>query len=1060
MKRPLPPENNCLGVLACFFLSGAAGLIYQVAWAKALGLIFGHTVYAVATVLAVFMGGLAAGSACIGRWGERYPNPVFLYSRLEFLAAATGALSLAGLSSVRSLYEVVYPGVGGSQPLLLAVRFLGATAVLFIPTFLMGGTLPVLVRSLTRQSDELGARVSQLYWVNTLGAVVGTLFSGFVALPVFGLRVTIIFAAVLNFFAGLIARWLATSSRVASNPEVERSMRPSAVGDSQQRSSNLSTFLLFLFAAVGGTAFAYEIAWTRLLATAIGSSTYAFTLMLATFLGGMVIGSAFFERFFARSVEISFGTFSWTQTSIGIAAVSSLMLFNWIQKISALVLRTTHETFSGLLLAQFVTIGLTLFPLAVVFGFNFPTVIALLRGTADADTGQSELTGKAYAANTVGAVVGSLVSGFWLIPWLGSFRVVAAAAGINLLLAVVIEMRSPRRRVLSLAINLATLVIVFVAGSSSFFLNRSLLSLSVVLYGSSHHGHLTLSEIAAMDDVVFAADGVNESIAVLRSDNQVALRVNGKTDASTGDARTQLLLGHLGTGFHPAPQRVLIIGFGSGMTASAVARYPGVKRIDCIEIEPAVIRAAAYLETLNRGVLNDPRVHVIFDDARNFLLTSREQYDLIISEPSNPWIAGVATLFTDEYYAAVRQRLAPGGILVQWVQAYSLSPGDLRMIFATLVPHFPEVTLWHAEEPDLLLLCRTDVSPFQFGRLRLLWQNQPLRGDFAALDVHEPEGLVAYYLLDDAAVRKMAAGSVLNTDNRTLLEYHAPQTMLASGLFDANQELITKFRAAALPANLEPSEFRRALEEGSITALDLGEVANAGRFLKALESQPNSATREIAEGRFALMRGNLSDAKVHLEAALRLDVGSPEALHWLAVAEHRGGDELFARLLVDRILKSHPHSLEALTDEMEFAIERKDFGLALVAQLDRMASMPDPPASEYCRLGAMWIRMQNFAEAEPVLLRGIMKDSYSSACHLELGELYGDTGRFPLARQHLEMVVRCCPDFDPDVFRALAEVYLALGDRRSAGAILKKGLRLFPTAAVLQNPIVEGSSSR
>ena len=1052
MKRPWLPEDNTLGVLACFFLSGAAGLIYQVAWAKALGLIFGHTVYAVATVLAVFMGGLAAGSACIGRWGERYPKPVFLYSRLEFLVAVTGALSLGGLSCVRSLYEAAYPSVSGSQPLLLALRFLGATAVLFIPTFLMGGTFPVLVRSLTRQSEELGARVSQLYWINTLGAVAGTLFSGFVALPVFGLRVTIIFAAVLNLFAGLIVLWIAKSSRVAS---VERSMRTSAAGDLQQRSSNSSAFLLFLFAAVGGTAFAYEIAWTRLLATAIGSSTYAFTLMLATFLGGTVIGSAFFQRFFAHSVDISFGTFSWTQTSIAIAAVSSLMLFNWIQKISPFVLRATHETFGGLIFAQFATIGLTLFPLAMVFGFNFPTVIALLAGTVDADTGGSELTGKAYAANTFGAVVGSLVSGFWLIPWLGSFRVVAAAAGINLVLAVVIGMRAPRRRVLSLAINLAALVIVFVAGSSSFFFDRSLLSLSVVLYGSSHHGHLTLREIAAMDDVVFAADGVNESIAVLRSENQVALRVNGKTDASTGDARTQLLLGHLGTGFHPAPQRVLIIGFGGGMTASAVARYPDVKRIDCIEIEPAVIRAAVYLETLNRGVLNDSRVHVIFDDARNFLLTSREQYDLIISEPSNPWIAGVATLFTDEYYAAVRQRLARGGIFVQWVQAYSLPPTDLRMIFATLAPHFVEVTLWHAEEPDLLLLCRTDVSPFQFGRLRLLWQNQPLRGDFEAIDVHEPEGLLAYYLLDDVAVRKMAAGSILNTDNRTLLEYHAPQTMLASDLFDANQELITKFRAAALPSNLEPSEVRRALEEGSITALDLGEVANAGRFLKTLESQPNSATREIAEGRFAMTQGNLSDAKAHLKAALRLDNGSPEALHWLAVAEHRDGDELLARFLVDRILKSQPHSLQALTDEMQFAIDRKDFGLALIAQLNRMASMPDPPASEYCRLGAMWISMQNFAEAEPVLLRGIMKDSYSSACHLELGELYGDTGRFPLARQHLEMVVRCCPDFDPDVFRALADVYLALGDPRSARATLKKGRRIFPTATVLQNPIVE-----
>src|SRR5439155_1057317 len=246
-------------------------------------------------------------------------------------------------------------------------------------------------------------------------------------------------------------------------------------------------------------------------------------------------------------------------------------------------------------------------------------------------------------------------------------RVVALTAGANLLLAIVLELRSPQRRILYLAANLLCLLTALVVGFSSFFYNGSLLSLSAVLYGNSYQGHLTLGEIAATNDLVFTADGVNDSIAVFRSDNYVALRINGKVDASTGDARTQLLLGHLGAAFEPAPRRVLIIGFGSGMTASAVARYPDIETIDCAEIEPAVIRAAPYLESLNRNVLSDPRVHVIFDDARNFLLTSREKYDLIISEPSNPWIAGIATLFTDEYYAAIHQRLVPGGEFVQWV---------------------------------------------------------------------------------------------------------------------------------------------------------------------------------------------------------------------------------------------------------------------------------------------------------------------------------------------------------------------------------------------------------
>jgi spermidine synthase/Tfp pilus assembly protein PilF len=690
---------------------------------------------------------------------------------------------------------------------------------------------------------------------------------------------------------------------------------------------------------------------------------------------------------------------------------------------------------------------------AIIFGFNFPMVIVLLDRTASSKSGRSETVGSAYAVNTLGAIVGSLITGFWLVPWLGSFRVIAAAAGVNLLLAVALEFRSSQRRILPLAINLVCLLIAIVVGSSSFFYNRALLSLSAVLYGNSFQGHLTLSEIAATNDLVFMTDGVNDSIAVFRSDNYVALRVNGKTDASTGDARTQLLLGHLGAAFQPAPRRVLIIGFGSGMTASAVARYLDIERIDCIEIEPAVIRAAPYLETLNRNVLSDPRVHVIFDDARNFLLTSREKYDLIISEPSNPWIAGIATLFTDEYYAAVHQRLAPGGKFVQWVQAYSLAPADLRMIIASLAPHFTEVTVWRGAEQDLLLLSRTDAAPFRFDRLRSLWQNAALRKDFESLDVHQPEGLVAYYLLDDATVRKLAEGSTLNTDDRTLLEYHAPQTLLTSSLFEANQELIAQFREGPLPTNLEPSEIQRALEGGSLSALDLNDVANARSFLRALEFQPKSVPHYIAQGRFALMQGDLADSKSFLNSALKQDPDSSEVMHWLAVTEHRNGEDASARLLVDQILKRHPHFLPALTDEMEFAADRKDFRIALLAQLNRMAVMPDPPASEYCRLGAIWMKIFNFAEAEPVLLRGISKDPYSYACHLGLGELYRETGRLPLARQHFELVVRFYPDYDPVIFRSLAGVYLALGDSHSAMATLRKGLRLFPDDTDLQKAV-------
>ena len=1047
MKPQKTAKAIHIPLLACFFFSGMSGLIYQVAWIKALGLIFGHTLFAIATVLSVFMAGLATGSAYIGRWRSD-AKPVVLYAYIELLVAASGFLSLVGLRSVGWLYVKFYPDVAGLSALLLALRFFGAVAVLFVPTFLMGGTLPILARVVARNSDELGSGVSQLYWVNTLGAVVGTVISGFILLPVLGLRGTIATAVALNVLAGLVALKIPKKlspqqdlENSKNNPEKDSEKNGEAVTPSRLVGPQPTlTLLLFFFAVVGCTAFVYEIAWTRLLSITVSSSTYAFTTMLAVFLTGIVLGSASFRYFVARSGKISLVTFSKTQTWIGAAALLSLVAFHWLLPIVPFLLRATNRTFGGLLLAQFVISGLTVLPVATIFGFAFPMVIALFAGTANSSDTNSAIVGRAYAANTVGSIFGSLAAGFWLVPSLGSFRVIAAAAGVNFLLAAA----TSTRRIVPLALNVLCVAAAIFVGSSSFLANRSLFTLSTVLYGTDYQGRLTLDEIAATSDLVFAKDGLNDSVAVSRSDNYFALRINGKVDASTGDARTQLLLGHLGAAFDPAPRRVLIIGFGSGMTASAVARYPDVEKIDCVEIEPAVINAAPYLSSLNRDVLRDPRVHVIFDDARNFLLTTREKYDLIISEPSNPWIAGVATLFTDEFYAAARRTLTPGGKFVQWVQAYSLAPTDLQMVVATLVPHFADVTLWRAAGPDLLLLARSDNTQFGFSRLRSLWRKKPLRDDFESMDVREPEALTAYFLLDDAALRKMSEGAAVNTDDRTLLEYHAPRTVLTSNLYDTNQKLIDESRGGPLPVNLDSSDVQRALLAGAVTAIDLGDAVTIDKFFEAVESLPDSAPKYFAQGLRALTRGDYKDAESLFKSALSKDPSSLDAMHWLAVAEHRDGDDASARTQIDAILQRNPDYLPALTDKMEFAADRNNFGIALLTQLNRMAVMPDPPASEYCRLGAIWMKTANTKEAEPVLLRGLAKDPYSYACHLQLGELYRQTDQFPLARQHFEFVVRFYPDSNASVYASLASVYINLGDAKAAEAILKKGHRLFP----------------
>ena len=663
-----PPRRLLAIIFVCFFLSGAAGLIYQVAWGKALGLVFGHTAYAVATVLAVFMGGLAAGSAWLSRWGDRWSRPLALYAWLEVGTALTGALSLAGLAGVRTAYFAAYPYAAAHDSVLLLLRFAGAVLVLFLPTFLMGGTLPILVRAITRSSAELGKRLARLYWVNTAGAVAGTIAAGFLLLPTIGLRSTFEIAVGLNLLAAALALPLARKNEVAAEPPAKEEPAPEPASRKPAAEPQPETpwLLLLCFSVVGATAMAYEVGWTRLLATQLGSSTYAFTLMLATFLTGIVLGSAAFE-WWTRRYPVRRSVFALTQTLTALTSLACLLAFPFLPQLLPMILKATHESFRGLVLAQLAIAALAMLPVAVVFGFNFPVVTLLVAGRKDS---ASVAVGRAYAWNALGAIVGAVTAGFFLLPALGSFRMLAATAGANLVLATLLYATASPRRFLASALNVALLAAVVVVGFSPYFYDPAMAAFSTMLYWKIDRP-LSVRENAHSREVIYFADGLNSTIsvtksndlvlslaahqAILRSEMAVSLRTNGKVDASNRDIRTQLMLGHLGALARPGLRRVLVIGFGGGMTLSALARYPEIQRLDCVEIEPAVLGAAPLLTELNRNVLDDPRVHIIYDDARNFLFTSRDQYDLIVSEPSNPWMAGVASLYTREFYHAAQR---------------------------------------------------------------------------------------------------------------------------------------------------------------------------------------------------------------------------------------------------------------------------------------------------------------------------------------------------------------------------------------------------------------------
>jgi spermidine synthase len=875
-------------------------------------------------------------------------------------------------------------------------------------------------------------------------------------------------AVALNVLAGTVALFLGRTLRPAA--PAEESLPPARAA-----AAEIPHHLLGCFAVVGGTAIAYEVCWTRLLATTLGSSTYAFTLMLGTFLVGIVLGSFLFEivnaRWTRRGKQVSLGTFAVTQTVTALAALGFLVFFQQFPELVPVVLRKAHEfignhpraaqvilarmdeTFFGLVLAQFVTSGLAMLPAAVVFGFNFPVVTVLIAGRPESSGHYAAAVGRAYAANTLGAIVGATAAGFWLVPAVGAFRLVAVAASLNLLLAAYLHIRrkvslGPEAGdggIVKAVLNVALVAVVsFVAFSGAFY-DRALATFGTVLYYDRYDEKLTVPEIAATTDVLFAADGLNATISVARTEDYLALRTNGKVDASNRDRITQLLLGHLGAIFHPAPRRVLVVGFGSGMTISALALHPEIESITCVEIEPAVMRAADYLQPLNRNVLRDPRVHTVLDDARDFLLTTREKFDLIVSEPSNPWIAGVAALYTDEFYREARARLRPDGLFVQWVQAYSLYPEDFEMVLGTFAPHFPQVTLWRGEPPDYILIGQVEATPLSLDHLRAEWDtNAALRADFDSLGLRRPEGIVGFHRLDDADLRKLAAGaSARNTDDRNRLEYHAPRGLLVKGLEDKNHEAIWKQRSGPLSKIARVDDALVGLLAATETLINLNDD-DADYFIGYLQDAPESAELALLRGRWNANNNRLADAKKEFDLALRLDQRSLDAAFGLAEVARRNGQYDTAELLYRQIVARDPKYLRALGGMMRVCRAREQWDLAAQWQASFLKLNPNAAADEFARLGEVLMEGGKTDLAVRAFEEALRREPYSYAAHRNLGQVFLQQKQWDAAEQHLTIVERFHPDGDAGSYVALAELYRATGRPRSAADALRKGLRMFP----------------
>ena len=845
-------------LLACFFLSGFAALLYQTVWTRELSFVFGTSELAVAAVLAAYMGGLSLGAAAAARYVTRLRRPVLAYGVLE-LAIALSALSVP--LGIR-LINAVYVGLlGGGRELpeggatLAAVFQLGtAFAVLLPPTALMGATLPLLARHAVRSEAEIGSRVGVLYSVNTAGAIAGTLCAAFWLMPELGLRRTVWAGAALN---GLVFALAALLARSASNP-------PTAVGPRavSMPAAREGTWILPAIAISGAVSFAYEVLWTRLLGQVLGGSLDAFATMLASFLLGIALGSAFASRL-ATSRERAAVGFGVAQLGIALTSYAAFALADRLPELSLQL-----AAGPGAPLASAAVAASTLLPITLCIGATFPFAVRLLARSPEQTAGA---TARVYAWNTVGSIAGALGAGFVLLPGLGFAGTLSVGVAANLGLAAVAALLiRPRRTRLAAAAAVAGALLIALPVDTPW----ALLS-SSPRTRQPHQG-----------EIVYAAVGRSSTVLLFDQGTRFRLTSNGLPESMIEragmlpQASLGRWLGLLPSLLRPEARNLLVIGLGGGIALEPVPST--VESIEVIELEPEVLTANQQV-ALARAIdpLARPEVRILIGDARGALQLTQKRYDAIVSQPSHPWTAGASHLYTREFFSLVRSHLKPDGVFIQWIGLGFVDEALLRSLASTLVDVFGHVEVYQPGAISGVLFAASGEPLASLEGARRALRDAPQ--DYARFGIHRVEDFAAARVLDDAGTRALAEGGALNTDDHNLLASRASrlgeaaldvhsvrrlwksQDPLLAGIDGLDRSALIR---KLIAMNFEERATDLALaENGDLEETGLGWVeiglARPGRaarhFIRALELAPDGS--DAVEGLVASRRFDFAQGR-------------------------------------------------------------------------------------------------------------------------------------------------------------------------------------------------------
>jgi spermidine synthase len=1028
-RPPISYKNIRLILFTSFFLSGASALVYQVVWMRVFGLVFGVTIFAVSTVLTAFMTGLALGSLYFGRLIDKHKEPLKVFAYLELgigLFALLFPLLFQGLTYI---YVYTHQQLATSFYLSSLIRFAVSFLFLLIPTTLMGGTLPVLSKFFIRKLKKLGWDIGHLYSVNNLGAVLGCFAAGFFLIQTVGVRTTINIAAAINILVAaviFIMRGRLTVPQALGESTDTDEVRPAdnrkvtEENEAGKYPRYVAYLVLWAFAIEGFCALSYEVIWTRiLLGLSSDKSVYFYSTVIITFIFGLSLGSFIVAKFIDYKKNL-LALFGFIEIAIGVLAV-------WLLPVLALLPRLlagTAATASWWLSTgkECLVFFLVMLVPTTLMGSTFP-IVSKIYTTNLKKIGFS--IGNIGCLDTAGSIFGSFAAGFILIPFVGVVKAVILTAGINLILGVLLIVFHPFTRYRA---KLVTVLILFAIIGATYFVVPS-------------HRHFRQWQAKHPNDkLLYYKEGAGATVAVPKHPNRIkVLAINGAVTAMAEyyDLRVHKMLGYLPLLLHRNAQNALVIGFGMGVTAQSLIQ-PAVDVVDCVEICPEVIEAAAkcfYKE--NHNVLEDSKLKVIIEDGRNHLFITDKKYDIITSNAVHVRHSG--NLYTRDFYEICKRKLKDDGIMCQWLPTNWLSETEYQMLINSFLEVFPHTSLWYVNVAHTILLGSQSELQIDFESLAQRLQAEKTSRDLAEVDLDNPFAFLAQYVSSEDSLTKYAGQVPLNTDDRPYVEFskvadRRPNWFTVQSIFkmkkDVSGILINAGRTSDEAAQLKEKLNRYDLSTehtlraalNSFYALDTESVRETYHALSVNpEDKHAKFTQGVLQSRFIekaksyQIRGNLSDAIRRYKEALEIDPHWAEVRVQLGVAYYEMGMYDEAITTIKRAIKTSPDFIGAYINLGTAYINKGMYNDAISTLQKAIGIDPNDTASHY-NLAVAYTQKGMFDEAISEWEKTITLVPDSLEARSQLAMLYVQMGRYKEAKLQLKEILRLDPDFQPATF--------------------------------------------